>query len=75
GSKTGKSASAKELVEEPTAEVVMDDAGQDVVRDDDQPQDASEPKKTKTPNPDWFTQPLRPPTLDLEWNKRKVVLD
>ncbi|GJW29743.1 hypothetical protein Tco_0046618 [Tanacetum coccineum] len=70
GSKTGKSASAKELVEEPTAEVVMDDAGKDVVRDDDQPQDASEPKKTKTLNPYWFTQPLRPPTLDPEWNKR-----
>ncbi|GKE07590.1 hypothetical protein Tco_1399608 [Tanacetum coccineum] len=24
---------------------------------------------------DWFKQPLRPPTLDLEWNKRQVVLD
>ncbi|GKF94571.1 hypothetical protein Tco_0284271 [Tanacetum coccineum] len=35
GSKTGKSASAKESVEEPTAEVVMDDTGEDVVRDDD----------------------------------------
>ncbi|GJZ32748.1 hypothetical protein Tco_0578184 [Tanacetum coccineum] len=31
GSKTGKSASAKEPVEEPIAEVVMDDAGEDVV--------------------------------------------
>ncbi|GJZ63573.1 hypothetical protein Tco_0619994 [Tanacetum coccineum] len=31
GSKTGKSASAKELVEEPIAEVVMDDVGDDVV--------------------------------------------
>ncbi|GJX32232.1 hypothetical protein Tco_0242087 [Tanacetum coccineum] len=30
GSKTGKSASSKKLVEEPTAEVVMDDAGKDV---------------------------------------------
>ncbi|GJY56727.1 hypothetical protein Tco_0455842 [Tanacetum coccineum] len=27
----------------------------DMVRDDDQPQDASEPKTTKTPNPEWFT--------------------
>ncbi|GJV87138.1 hypothetical protein Tco_1531076, partial [Tanacetum coccineum] len=70
-----KSASAKELVEEPTAEVVMDDAGKDVVHHDDQPQDASEPKTTKTPNPDWFTQPPRPPTPDPEWNKRQVVLD
>ncbi|GJR96394.1 hypothetical protein Tco_0268568 [Tanacetum coccineum] len=40
-SKTGKSATAKELVEEPIAKVVMDDAvntaGEDMVRDDDQP--------------------------------------
>ncbi|GJS72891.1 hypothetical protein Tco_0705732 [Tanacetum coccineum] len=52
GSKTGKSASTKELVEEPIAEVVMDDVGEDVVCDDDQPQDTSEPKTTKTPNPE-----------------------
>ncbi|GJT20693.1 uncharacterized mitochondrial protein-like protein [Tanacetum coccineum] len=37
GSKTGKSASAKEPVEEPIVEVVMDDAGDYVVNDDDQP--------------------------------------
>nr|GEU41199.1 hypothetical protein [Tanacetum cinerariifolium] len=70
GSKTGKSALAKEPVEEPIAEVVMDDAGDDVVHDEDQPQDASKPKTTKTPNPDWFKQPLRPSTPDPEWNKR-----
>ncbi|GJW03814.1 hypothetical protein Tco_1562670 [Tanacetum coccineum] len=69
GSKTGKSAPAKEPVEEPITEVVMDDTGDDVVRDDDQPQDASEPKTTKSPNPDWFTQPPRPPTPDPKWNK------
>ncbi|GJU17790.1 retrovirus-related pol polyprotein from transposon TNT 1-94 [Tanacetum coccineum] len=40
GSKTGKTASTKEPVEEPTAEVVMD-----------QPQDTSEPKISKTLNP------------------------
>ncbi|GKC95154.1 hypothetical protein Tco_1160596 [Tanacetum coccineum] len=74
GSKTGKSASTKELVEEPIVEVVMNDASKDVVRDDDQPQDTSEPKTTKTPNPEWFTQPLRPPTLDPEWNKLQVIL-
>ncbi|GKD55841.1 hypothetical protein Tco_1289228 [Tanacetum coccineum] len=78
-SKTGKSAYAKEPVEEPIAEVVIDDAvhtvGEDVVRDDDQPQDTSEPKKNKTANQDWFKQPPRPPTPDLEWNKRQVVLD
>ncbi|GKD05421.1 hypothetical protein Tco_1180395, partial [Tanacetum coccineum] len=57
-SKIGKSASAKEPVEEPIAEVVMDDAGDDVVHDDDQPQDTSEPKTSKTPNLDCFKQPL-----------------
>ncbi|GJT11861.1 hypothetical protein Tco_0858903 [Tanacetum coccineum] len=41
GSKTGKSAFAKEPVEEPIAEVVMDDVGEHVVRDDNQPQVAS----------------------------------
>ncbi|GJR62858.1 hypothetical protein Tco_1505020 [Tanacetum coccineum] len=59
-------APSKEPVEEPIAKAVMDDAGNDVVCDDDQPQDAYEPKTTKTPNPDWFTQPPRPPTLDPE---------
>ncbi|GJT97280.1 hypothetical protein Tco_1092798 [Tanacetum coccineum] len=66
GSKTGKSASTKEPVEELIAEEVMDDAGEDVVRDDDQPQDTSEPKTRKTPNQDWFKQPPRPPTPDTE---------
>ncbi|GKB49950.1 hypothetical protein Tco_0900703, partial [Tanacetum coccineum] len=45
GSKTGKSAFAKEPVEEPIDEVVIDNAG-----DDDQPQDASKPKTTKYSN-------------------------
>ncbi|GJS58831.1 hypothetical protein Tco_0653615 [Tanacetum coccineum] len=69
-----KSASTKESVEEPIAELVLDDAGKDVVRDDDQPQDTSKPKTVKTPNPEWFKQPPRPPTPDSEWNKRHVVL-
>ncbi|GJT17799.1 hypothetical protein Tco_0876505 [Tanacetum coccineum] len=75
GSKTGKSALAKEPIEEPIAEVIMDDAGDDVARDDNPPQDTSEPKKRKTLNPNWFKQPPRPPTPDPEWNKRQVVLD
>ncbi|GJT49732.1 hypothetical protein Tco_0975889 [Tanacetum coccineum] len=74
GSKTDKSASTEEPVEEPIAEVVMDDASEDVVRDDDPPQDASEPKTGKTLNLEWFTQPPRPPTPDPEWNKLQVVL-
>nr|GEV99753.1 hypothetical protein [Tanacetum cinerariifolium] len=73
-SKTGKSASAKEPVKEPITEVVIDDAGKYVVRDDHQPQDTFEPKTTKTLNPEWFSQPPRPFTPNLEWNKRQVVL-
>ncbi|GKC37692.1 hypothetical protein Tco_1050076 [Tanacetum coccineum] len=72
GSKTGKSVSVKEPVEEPITEVIMNDAGEDVVLDDDQLQDTSEPKTAKTPNPEWFKQPPRPPTLDSEWNKRQI---
>ncbi|GJV55799.1 hypothetical protein Tco_1456804 [Tanacetum coccineum] len=75
GSKTSKSASAKEPVEEPIVEVIMDDAGDDLVRDDDQPQATSKPKTSKTLNLKWFKQPPRPPTPDLEWNKCQVVLD
>ncbi|GKA35873.1 uncharacterized mitochondrial protein-like protein [Tanacetum coccineum] len=69
GSKTGKSASTKEPVEEPIAEVVMDDAGDD----EDQPKVVSQPRKDKTL--ERIKQPPRPPTPDLEWNKRQVVLD
>ncbi|GKC62401.1 hypothetical protein Tco_1094999, partial [Tanacetum coccineum] len=46
----------------------------DVVHDDDQPQDTSEPKTAKTPNLELFKQPPRPPTPDLEWNKHQVAL-
>nr|GEV61889.1 hypothetical protein [Tanacetum cinerariifolium] len=58
GSKTGKSASTKEQVEEPITKVVMDDAGDDVTRADNQPHDTSKPKTRKTLNLDWFKQPL-----------------
>ncbi|GJX47024.1 hypothetical protein Tco_0272214 [Tanacetum coccineum] len=75
GSKIGKCATAKKPVEEPIAEVIMDDGGDNMVHDDDQPQDTSEPKTAKTPNPEWFTQPPRPPTPDSEWNKHQIVLD
>nr|GEW76472.1 hypothetical protein [Tanacetum cinerariifolium] len=68
--KTGKSASVKEPIKKLIAEVVMDDAVntvvEDVVCDDDQPQETSKPKTYKTPNQDWFKQPLRPPTPDPE---------
>nr|GFA45616.1 hypothetical protein [Tanacetum cinerariifolium] len=75
GSKTGKSTPTKELAEEPIAEVIMDYASDGVVRDDDQPQDASIPKIAKTLNLEWFKQPPRPPTPDLKWNECRVILD
>ncbi|GKE19588.1 hypothetical protein Tco_1427165 [Tanacetum coccineum] len=70
-----KPSTTKETPKEPNAKVVMDDAGKDVVRYNDQPQDTSEPKTAKTLNPEWFTQPPRPPTPILEWYKCQVVLD
>ncbi|GJV52344.1 hypothetical protein Tco_1448085 [Tanacetum coccineum] len=57
---------------EPIAEVIMDDAGDDLVHDNDQIQAASKPKTSKTLNPEWFKQPSRPPTPNPEWNKRQL---
>nr|GEW95030.1 hypothetical protein [Tanacetum cinerariifolium] len=37
---------------------------EDVVRNDDLPQDTFKPKAAKTLNLEWFTQPPSPPTLD-----------
>ncbi|GJR24000.1 hypothetical protein Tco_0972527 [Tanacetum coccineum] len=73
-SKTSKSETIKELIEEPIAKVVMDDletnANEDVVNDANRPQDDVAPKTNKPSKDTWFKQPPRPPTLDLEWNKR-----
>ncbi|GJW76558.1 hypothetical protein Tco_0138240 [Tanacetum coccineum] len=49
--------------------------GEDVVLNDDQPQDSSAPKTDKTDRQTWFEQPPRPPTPDPEWNKRQYVLN
>ncbi|GJZ81448.1 hypothetical protein Tco_0646442 [Tanacetum coccineum] len=61
------------LLKEPL-KVIMDEAtntkGEDVVLNDDQPQDSSAPKTNKTDRQTWFEQPPRPPTPDPEWNKR-----
>ncbi|GKB53524.1 hypothetical protein Tco_0904277, partial [Tanacetum coccineum] len=77
-SKTHKTATSKEPVKEPIAEVVMDDpvntAAKDVVIDVDQPHDDSTQAKDKNPKQDWFKQPPRPSTPDLEWNKRQDLL-
>nr|GEZ12564.1 hypothetical protein [Tanacetum cinerariifolium]GEZ13214.1 hypothetical protein [Tanacetum cinerariifolium] len=79
GSKTSKSVTTKEPVEELIAKVEINDAAntmaEDVGFDVDQPYDDFTQAKEKAPNQDWFKQPLRPPTPNLEWNKRQVVLD
>nr|GEX46360.1 hypothetical protein [Tanacetum cinerariifolium] len=63
-----KSSSTKETPKEPIAEVIMNDVGDDLVRDDDQPQATSKPSKTLSP--EWFKQPSSPPTPDPECNKQ-----
>ncbi|GJY47393.1 hypothetical protein Tco_0436456 [Tanacetum coccineum] len=64
----GEELKTEESVKEPTAEVEIDDvvntATEDVVHDDVQPHDASEPKTDVTPKHNWFKQPPRPPTPD-----------
>ncbi|GJZ84543.1 hypothetical protein Tco_0649882 [Tanacetum coccineum] len=76
-SKSSKSVTVEELVEEPVFEMASDDIEQttdNVTNDVDQPPDDSTQTKDKAPKQDWFKQPPRPPTPDLEWNKRQVVL-
>ncbi|GKC17756.1 hypothetical protein Tco_1014538 [Tanacetum coccineum] len=63
-SKSDKHVHAEESVVVPTHEVIMDAAIDDVVIDNDQPQDDSEPKLDRAPKNDWFKQPPRPPTPD-----------
>ncbi|GKB20307.1 hypothetical protein Tco_0854230 [Tanacetum coccineum] len=67
-SKIGKSATAKEPVEELIGEVEMDDvintAAEDVVHDSDQPHDDSTQAKDKDPKKDWFKPPPRLLTPD-----------
>nr|GEY23919.1 retrovirus-related Pol polyprotein from transposon TNT 1-94 [Tanacetum cinerariifolium] len=78
-SKTGKSATTKEPVEEPITEESMDDTthyeGKDMAHDDDQVKDSSKPKTDKTVRQGWFTQAPRPPTPDPEGNKCRIVTD
>nr|GEZ72910.1 hypothetical protein [Tanacetum cinerariifolium] len=69
-----KPSTTKETPKEPIADVVMDDANEDVVRDDDQPQDTSEPKTAKTLNPkcielEYHFQECYNTLIDkLDWN-------
>nr|GEV27389.1 hypothetical protein [Tanacetum cinerariifolium] len=62
----------KRDLKEATHKVTMGDEEpvQENVNDVDQPQDGE-----SAPNNDWFKQPPRPSTLDLEWNKCQVVDD
>nr|GEX33676.1 hypothetical protein [Tanacetum cinerariifolium] len=67
-SKTCKSATVQELIEEPIAEVEIDDlettANEDVINDNDHPQDYVELKTNKPSRDNRFKQPPRPPTPD-----------
>nr|GEV70380.1 hypothetical protein [Tanacetum cinerariifolium] len=69
-SKTSKSITEKEPVEEPIAEVVMDNlestANEDVVNVVHQSQDDVEPKTMRLSKDTWFKQPPRPPTPNPE---------
>ncbi|GKA07724.1 hypothetical protein Tco_0686948, partial [Tanacetum coccineum] len=71
-SKTGKFISAEESVKEATHKVTMgeEEPVQENVNDADQPQDDE-----VVPKNNWFKQPPRPPTPDLEWNSCQVVDD
>ncbi|GJW44628.1 hypothetical protein Tco_0073427 [Tanacetum coccineum] len=61
GFKTGKSASAKEPVEEPIAEVVMDDAGEDL-----------QPPRPPTPDPEWNKRQVVLGQLKQPWFNQMV---
>nr|GEX24719.1 hypothetical protein [Tanacetum cinerariifolium] len=67
---TLKSQVLNEPIKKPIVKVAIDDTvntvSEDVVRDDDQPQDTLEPKTDMTQNPKWFKQPPRSPTPDPE---------
>ncbi|GJX37359.1 hypothetical protein Tco_0250662 [Tanacetum coccineum] len=60
-SKTGKSASAKEPVEEPNAEVVMDDTSDDV-----------QPPRPPTPDPEWNKQQVILDQPEQPWFNQMV---
>ncbi|GJU59553.1 hypothetical protein Tco_1237319 [Tanacetum coccineum] len=77
-SKSRKSMTAEEPVEEPVFEMAFDDIKQtvdDMANDADQSPDDSTQTKDKAPKQNWFKQPPRPPTPDPEWNKHQVVVD
>ncbi|GJT34530.1 hypothetical protein Tco_0924949 [Tanacetum coccineum] len=62
--------------EEPVFKMASYDIEQtvdDVANDVDQPPDDSTQTKDKAQKHDWFKQPPRPSTPDLEWNKRQVA--
>nr|GFA37874.1 hypothetical protein [Tanacetum cinerariifolium] len=85
GSKTGKSASTKESVEEPIVKVIMDEAtntkgedtysGQPALESSKKQESEKSPEEIMKIKREKAEQPSRPPTLDPEWNKRQDVLD
>ncbi|GJR51330.1 hypothetical protein Tco_1401851 [Tanacetum coccineum] len=82
-SKSGKSVTAKELVEEPIFEIASDNIKQTL---DDKDGDASQLPHTDADvtqadaalnisKKDWFKKALRPETLDPDWNAVKTIDD
>ncbi|GKC05061.1 hypothetical protein Tco_0996671 [Tanacetum coccineum] len=77
-SKPGKSVTAEEPDDEHVHEVSMD-AEENIVDEmgntEEQPDREAAPKTDNAPKNNWFKQPPRPLTPDLEWNKCQVVDD
>ncbi|GJW86292.1 hypothetical protein Tco_0161632 [Tanacetum coccineum] len=82
-SKSGKSVTTKESVEEPVFEIALNDVEQTI---DDKVGDAGQPPHTdadetqadgapRIPKKDWFKEAPRPETLDPDWNTVKTVDD
>nr|GEY34268.1 hypothetical protein [Tanacetum cinerariifolium] len=74
--KSGKSLTAKEPDKEHMHDMTLD-AEENIVDEmgnaDEQPDGEAVPNTDNTPKNDWFKQPPRPPTLDLEWNKCQIL--
>ncbi|GJU70194.1 hypothetical protein Tco_1256453 [Tanacetum coccineum] len=82
-SKSGKSVTTKESVEEPVFEIALDDDEQTI---DDKVGDAGQPPHTdadetqaygapRISKKDWFKEAPRPETLDPDWNTVKTIDD
>ncbi|GJY40104.1 hypothetical protein Tco_0427374 [Tanacetum coccineum] len=75
-SKSGKSVTTEEPNEEHVHDVSMDDKEHiidEMGNAEEQPDGETTPKTDNALKNNWFKQPLRPPTPDLEWNKCQLM--